>query len=299
MESPLVSYVVATYNRKDDLAECVRSILDQTYRPREVVVVSNSTDGTSDLFEGGPLDRDCIRYYHFDGRMGVTKARNVGYEKATGDLLLTLDDDAVLVDEAATDHVVDAFRSDDQLGALAFKSRNYYTGEIDTAEFPHRDNDQAFDEPFETTYFVGVGNALRRAALDEVGLYPDGFEYGFEELDLSFRLLDAGYRIRYDPRVTVEHKQSPAGRFPGRTVARKRLENRVRVSVRNLPWRFVVVSTLLWTAYAAYLARFDPRPILGAYRSLLGARRDLLRERDVIDEDTIRHLSAHQGRLYY
>ncbi|WP_254545801.1 glycosyltransferase family 2 protein [Halomarina pelagica] len=298
--APLVSYIIATYNRKNDLVECIKSVLEQEYRPREIIIISNSTDGTEGLFEfDGELNKDCIKFHQFNGRMGVAKARNVGYVIAAGDIFVTLDDDAILTDSQATNQIVDLFESYDRIGALAFRSINYYTGKVDTAEFPYRNNDRPFDEPFEATYFVGVGNALKRSAVDEVGLYPDTFEYGFEELDISLRLLDAGYRIRYVPSVTVKHKQSPHGRFPGRKVAQKRLENRIRVGVRHLPWKYVVVSSVLWTAYAFYLSKFDPRPVIRALYEIYASWNILMSDRNVIREDTIQKLVANSGRLYY
>ena len=97
-DGPLVSCVLATYNRADDLKEAITSVLEQEYRPLEIVVISDSTDGTDELFEeGGPFDIDRVHYHHFPGRMGVPRARNVGFERAAGEVLLTLDDDAVLL----------------------------------------------------------------------------------------------------------------------------------------------------------------------------------------------------------
>lgn len=297
--APLVSIVVATYNRKDDLVETLESVLAQEYNPIEIVVVSNSTDGTSDLFvDGGRFDRPAVEYIHDDGRMGVAEARNVGYRHAEGDLLVTIDDDAVFADSDALTRVVEAFETYPSLGALAFRSVDYGTGETATAEFPHRDNDRPVDEPFETTYFIGVGNALRASALDKVGLYPE-FKYSGEELDLSFRLLDAGYRIRYCPEVVVRHKRVQSGRFEDKRVLKWTFENRVQVSIRYLPWRFVLGSMLLWTGYTLYLAWFDPRPVFRGYVSLLRSIPDLLQQRDVIDAETLAHLKAHGGRLYY
>lgn len=88
-QSPLVSYVIATYNRPGDLAETLESVLNQEYEPLEVVVC-NSTDETPSLFEAGArFDRDRVRYFHYPERMGVPKARNVGYEHARGDILVT------------------------------------------------------------------------------------------------------------------------------------------------------------------------------------------------------------------
>lgn len=300
MDDPLVSYVVATYNRKEELEETLDSVLAQTYEPMEIVIVCNSDDGTSDLFnDGAKFDREEVRYYHSEERMGVPKARNYGYKLAQGKILVSIDDDAVITEANATEQIVTLFEENPNVGAVAFRSVDAQTGDVPTVEFPHRDNAKPFDESFETTYFLGVGHALQAEALEAAGPYPEDFGYSGEELDLSFRIVDAGYRIRYFPEATVEHKHAQSGRLTGREVIRLTLENRIRLSVRNLPWRYVVVSTVLWTGYVLYLARLDPRPVLYAYVSVLRSFGDLLDQRSPISGETVEYLKEHGGRLYY
>lgn len=297
--APTVSFVVATYNRRDDLVDCLDAILDQSYDDFEVVIVSNSTDGTSDLFStGGRFDRNKVRYYYESGRMGVAGARNRGFELAEGDVIVCVDDDAVLEDTGATERIVERFEGNPDLGALAFRSRNSETGETKSAELPHSGDHRSADESFETTYFVGVGHAIRASVLEEVGGYPE-FEYGFEELDLSFRLLEAGYRIRYCPDVVVEHKNVTAGRYDSNEVLRWRLENRTRIALRYLPWRHVLVSTIIWTAYVLLSARLWPMPVLQALWAVMTDLPTEISRREVLSAETIAYLRRHGGRLYY
>jgi len=296
-----VSFVIATYNRKDDVQETLESVLKQNYSDIEIVVVCNSDDGTAELFAQGSLfDRDEIRYFHFEERMGVPKARNTGIEKATGDVIITIDDDAILENPDVTQHVADEFSQNPDLGVLAFRSENYYTGEVAPKEFPDPPfNCWTPDEPFETTFFIGVGNAIRSQVFDEVGGYPNDFEYGVEELDLSLRIIDAGYRIKYDPNAAVLHKESPEGRLSDQYVIQKILENRIRTTIRNLPWRYVVVSTVIWLAHTLVRTNGDPRPALKAFRSVFHARRELMGQRDVIDGSTIKVIKKKSGPLYW
>lgn len=300
MDGPLVSYVVATYNRRDELERTLETVLAQTYEHYELIVVSNSDDGTSDLFrDGAKFDREEIRYFHMKGRMGPPRARNYGYEKARGEIIVSVDDDALFTADDAVERVVERFEAEPDLGVLAFKSVNSDTGEVPTAEFPHRNNDKPIDKPFDTTYFVGVGHAIRREALEDAGAYPGDFLYSGEELDLSFRIIDAGYRILYFPEVTVEHLHAQSGRLEDSEVIRLTLENRIRTSIRNLPWRYVIVSTVLWTGYVLYLARLDPRPVIYAYTSVLRSLGDLLDQRSPVSSETLEYLREHGGRLYY
>jgi GT2 family glycosyltransferase len=308
-----VSFVIATYNRKDDLVKSVEGVLSQEYRPLQLVVISNSTDGTRTLFEDeGRFDDSRVDFYHYDERMGVTGARNIGYKKATGDIIVNLDDDAILRDPSATERIVDLFESEPDLGAAAFRVVNHYSEQLEMplqpsgleqkipflppqATFP---SDEEITEPYETTYFPGCANALRASALEEVGTFPQYFFYGVEEEDLSFRLMDAGYSIKYLPTITVRHKRSPEGRIPKREEMQTTLENRIAVAVRNLPWRYAVQAAVLWTGSTLVRSNFDLPLIAAAYRNVLGKRDQLLEERSVLSSSTINHIKGLGGRLY-
>lgn len=297
----MISFVIATYNRKDDLRETLNSIFNQAYSNYEIVVICNSDDDTPELFyDEGRFNCQKIRYFHFPERMGVPKARNEGIKRASGEIIVTIDDDAVLDNPKVTTHIIESFAQDPDLGVIAFRSENYYTGQVADKEFPDPPyNQRSPDKEFETTFFVGVGNAISADVFEEIGYYAEEFEYGVEELDLSLRVVDAGWRIRYDPEVCVRHKESPEGRLPDREIITKMLENRIRTAVRNLPWRYVVVSTIIWSLYSLAQTRGDPRPVVSALCSVLNARDDLQNQRDVLDRQTLTYIKRKSGPLYW
>lgn len=298
MSNTLVSVVIATYNRRADLARAIESTLGQSYSNVEIVVVSNSDDGTNELFaEGARFDRPEITYLHDEERMGVAKARNVGYREASGDVVVTIDDDAEFQHENVLEELVSAFEADPDLGIVAFRIENAQTGEVET--LPRRRKDRSPEESFEACYFIGAGNAIRSSVFEVVGYYPHSFRYGAEELDLAYRALDAGFAIRYLPEASVIHKESPEGRFADSTVRQYLVENRLRFVVRNLPWRYAIPYMTIWTLYGLYLSKLDPRPTVRAYRNFLSERRDLLEQREVISDETIQYLKRHSGRLLY
>ena len=297
---PLVSFIVATYNRREDLKECIQSIIDQEYKNKEIIVISDSDNSEADLFTNrGHFDDNNIKYIHNTKRQGVPGARNAGFKLASGQIYITLDDDAVLASTDVTPTVVSKFTEDPELGAIAFQSIQTSSGKVQSYEFPHRSNSMPKDNEFETTYFIGVANALRAEALEVAGLYPEEFEYGFEELDISFRIIDEGYKIYYLPAAKVYHKEAPEGRYPDNIIVKKRIENRIRVSLRNLPWRAVIVSTLVWVAYGFWMAKGDPRPIIEAFKAIKSDKVKLVKERDVIDTNSFNYIKSLDGRLYW
>lgn len=300
-EPPIVSFVLATYNRPEDLTEAVESVLEQHYRPIEVIVVSSSTDGAADRFEhGGRFDEDFVHYLHVDERVGVPEARNIGYDHASGEFVVTIDDDATLKDPEATDRLVSLFREHEDVGIVAFQSRNYDTGELIRMEIP---DPPTFGtpptEPYRTSCFIGVGNAIRRSAFRAAGPYPGHFRYGFEEMDLSLRVIDAGYDILYAPSIAVYHKNSPEGRLPDAETEQRRIENRIKLAVRNLPWRYVLFTTLLWSGYWLARSGLDVVALGRILRRVVEQRRVLLDERRVIDRETIALLKSRRSMLFF
>lgn len=297
---PLVSFVLATYNRPDDLAEAIESILAQAYESIEVVVVSSSTDETRDLFAaGGRFDRDDVQYHEFDERMGVPAARNIGYDLASGDVLVTIDDDAILAHPGATTEVVSLFEEHDDVGVVAFQSRSYETDEPILMEIPDPPTMRAVpDEQYRASSFCGVGNAIRRELIDDVGKFPADFVYGFEEHDLSLRLLDRGWDILYAPSIQVYHKRTPKERLPPAVSRERQVENRIRLAVRNLPWRYVLFTTLVWSLYLVVTARLSPRPVVRILGNICRQRDALLAERRVIDRRTLKLLKSRNTLLF-
>ena len=101
-----LSIVIPTYNRKDDLVACINSLLRQDLDASrlEIIVVDNgpSTDGTDVFMKEMEALHSHIQYIQTTEK-GCIVARNMGFARATGEILLTTDDDIELLhDDALT-----------------------------------------------------------------------------------------------------------------------------------------------------------------------------------------------------
>ncbi|EMA56197.1 glycosyltransferase family 2 protein [Halococcus thailandensis] len=301
--NPSVSFVVATYNRSDDLVEAIDSILDQHHRPIEIIIISNSTDDDHEhekewFCEEGQFDRAEVRYCHFAERMGAPKAKNRGLEQATGEIIVQLDDDAVIKDPSATDCIIETFREHKDVGIQAFQSRNYHTDELKRDEVPDPPEfEMTPTTAYRTTNFIGLGVAFRRDVLEKTGLYPENFVYGFEEMDLSFRVHDTGYDILYTPSVAIHHKKAPEGRLSSIETKERLVENRIKLALRNLPWRYVVFTTLFWSVYGLVLTR-QFASLVRIYRRLYASWREALTARHVVSARTIARIKSRKTMLF-
>lgn len=90
--SPLISVIIPSYNRSKFLLRAIDSILIQSYKNFELIVVDDgSTDGTFELIES-LIKLNQIKYIRIENS-GVAKARNVGAKNANGKFLAFLDSD--------------------------------------------------------------------------------------------------------------------------------------------------------------------------------------------------------------
>ena len=89
---PLVSVVIPTHNRAQILLRAIRSVLAQTYRELEIVVVVDGNDPQTTAVLSGVGDAR-LRWIEVKERVGGSEARNVGIRNATGEWVALLDDD--------------------------------------------------------------------------------------------------------------------------------------------------------------------------------------------------------------
>ena len=93
---PKVSVIIPTYNRAELLREAIDSVLAQTYKDFELIVVDdNSTDNTKDAVEGYTKNFQNIRYAVNRHKKGASGARNAGIESASGEWIAFLDSDDI------------------------------------------------------------------------------------------------------------------------------------------------------------------------------------------------------------
>ena len=92
-EKPLITVIVPVYNILEYLPRCVHSIIAQTYRNLEILLVDDgSTDGTGKLCDDLAVEDERIRVFHKENG-GSSSARNLGLQHATGEYVGFVDSD--------------------------------------------------------------------------------------------------------------------------------------------------------------------------------------------------------------
>jgi glycosyltransferase involved in cell wall biosynthesis len=105
-ESPLVSCIMPTFDRRPFVAGAIRHFLRQDYPSRELVILDDGTDPIADLVPADPR----IRYLRLEGRRRLGAKRNLACEEARGDVIVHWDDDDWMASRRLTYQVGELLR---------------------------------------------------------------------------------------------------------------------------------------------------------------------------------------------
>lgn len=236
----------------------------------EVLVVAQAADL--------PPQPPGVEVVRLDRNVGIPAGRNRGVEASRGDVVLFLDDDGWYPSPRLAAHVRDAFSRDPRLGVLSFRVCDPAGGPGARRHVPRlRAGDPGRSSA--VTTFLGGACAIRREAFDRVGGLPGQFFYAHEETDFAWRVIDAGYRVRYDAGAVLYHPPTVPTRHDD--FYRLNARNRVWLARRNLPWPLAAGYLFNWflltlarersvRAVRAWLAGFRE-----GWRSQAGPRRPI------------------------
>jgi len=192
---PRVSVIIPCYNTAEFVAETLDSVLAQTYRDFEVVVVNDGSPDTPDLERALEPYRDRIVYvYQQNG--GPSSARNTGIATAQGELIALLDSD----DQWTPDYLefqvaqMDADTSVD----IVFPNMVFFgpteNGKRLAVEKSSPMPEVTFTAVVTERCVVVVSVLARKAALERAGLFDERIRLS-EDYDLWLRCLKTGSRI--------------------------------------------------------------------------------------------------------
>jgi GT2 family glycosyltransferase len=265
--------------------------------PYEVIIIDNSGDAVID-----PAPRSAIeqRIEASGENLGAVGGRNRGMSLARGQFWIFIDDDAIWHDDQDAARMLTLLQSDERIGAVAVKSLAP-DGIPIRVEYPHPNKAYiaAQQSPVDVPYFYSMGLSLRADVVRQVGDLPERFSIYMEEVDLSYRVLDAGYRIVYAPDVAVYHHRSDLGRpTKGANYWYQNALNKCRMAWRFLPLPYPLTTGVAWSGLI-FLKTRRIGIVWRMWRQLWSERALLAQERNVIKPQTLKHLRSVGARLLY
>jgi len=206
-----LSVVICTYNRADRLGilfDALRKLrIEENFGAEFIFIDNNSSDNTRAEIEifaksvGFPVD------YIFEKKRGSSAARNAGINSASGSVVVVLDDDC-LPDSEWLANIATYFSQQD-VDVAGGKVLLYNPLDLpmsirtSDSEIPLQSLDQLFGT------IPGCNMAFRKKVLEHIGLFDEDLGAGLplagEDVDLIYRALRNGYRLRYTPTFCVYH----------------------------------------------------------------------------------------------
>lgn len=231
MTSPgRLDIAICTYRSRERVLVCLASLREAAPDASVIVIDNNSGDGTVDAVRS---QFPTVRTISADANLGFARATNLAIREGDAPALLVLNPDTVLPAEAVdrllavlderTDVAVVGprlVREDGTFDHAARRSFPTIVGALGHFAGVGRRRSGGrlaqYRAPENTGGYVDAVNGafmlIRRAALVEVGLFDEGYWMYMEDLDLSRRLADVGWKTWYEPSVTVTHvKGASAG----------------------------------------------------------------------------------------
>lgn len=288
--SPIISIVIITWNRKKDVLETIQAVYDQAFKEFEIIVVDNgSKDGTVESIKQAYPQ---VKLVPLDCNMGVSHARNAGIAIADGEIIVCLDSDAS-PSENMLGNIVNKFQLNPNLGVINSKIVNAFTGQIDNiAGWSYSENDLKFQNTeFLSFSFSEGGCAIRKEVFNKVGLFWEHLFFGCEGMELSLRVLDAGYDILYYPESLVFHRASPHSRIQGASREEMLFNHTLSVYLLRYPWWMFMIFVPLKTGavFVRAIRHGYWMSILRGWKDFLLQSPSVLKERKPIRNTTALH----------
>lgn len=215
-----ISIVIPTANRPDTIARAIEKIYDNLTKPHEVIVVDQSQDQQTFSALKQFIDNNTVIYLKDTGT-GASRARNIGWHHATGEIVAFTDDDA-WVDSKWLETITNTFqRNDLNIGMMGGKIIPVYEQREPEWTIPSKweyvlpayDQGDVLGTYPESKGPASVNCSIRRSLLEQYGGFNEDFGpnigrtipiYG-EDADLTERVRKDGFDIIYNPECIVYH----------------------------------------------------------------------------------------------
>jgi GT2 family glycosyltransferase len=247
------SVVIPTKNRPETLRRTLESLRATYPAPHEVLVIDGDEDGSARPLVLG-LHDDGLSLHYVHSEPSLTRQRNVGIERASGDVLVFLDDDVTLPHDlfaklarpyeeggvvGATGWVIEPRHGERLGGPPSFLRRLVLPG---SRRYPGRFTRYGYpryvvvaDGPCDVEFMPGCFMSARREAAARVRFDERLAAYALaEDEDFSYRLSRLG-RVVYLPDVVVVHEKLGFRSFDSRDFGRLVVRNRAYLFRKNFP----------------------------------------------------------------
>jgi len=172
----LASIIVVTKNHSAYLTKCLNSILNQSYKNFEVIIIDhNSSDNTAEIIKKFKSDK--IKYFLNTESKGIASVRNYGIKKSNGNYIFFTDSDCMPAKNWVEEGMQILLNND--VAGVEGKT---------IAENQNFGVSQHFVENYEGGQYQTCNIAYKRENLIECGMFNEKYRIAYEDLDIAIRI---------------------------------------------------------------------------------------------------------------
>lgn len=199
-----ISVQICSYNRSHLLERSLRALMAQDLPPDEYEIVfvdDGSTDGSADMARKLASEAACPIKVLSKPNDGLSRARNLGIRNCEGEIILFMDDDTFADPALLREH----------LGVHEQYPNAVVTGWVNHIEELDPPEPRKYVmADYSRSFFWTSNVSVRKKYVDEVGGFADEFrEYGWEDMELGFRLKNLGLKKYVNEKAIVSHYKPP------------------------------------------------------------------------------------------
>lgn len=303
-------FIVATRNRPKHLLDAIRSLVAQTVLPAELCIV----DSSDEVPARGEIERLSeqagirLDYVH-PAPVGLTRQRNLGVDRTSGDPVFFIDDDVWMEPDVHEEVLAEYDRWGTELGGvrgtwleppaasgLSTMWRRLFGMETWRPEASGRMRPGFFTdvittspEPRTVESFVGWFMSFRREVFAHERFDENLGDYAFkEDSDFSYRVARRGYVLVQTPRARIVHAKTGDQRLTPFELQRMNMANHVYLHRKNMPQTTKYRAALWWGMTGTFILNlgkvlqtrdrgYATGMIAGAWDQLNGKRRSTTR----------------------
>lgn len=211
----IVSVNLTTYNRALILSKCLESIINQTYRNIEIIIIDDcSSDNTTEIVKKYQVKDNRIKYFRHSTNFGNAQARNTALENCKGFYVAFIDDDDEWIDKDKIKKQVEIFEnSDDQkLGIVCsgiIRSKGNGQKRVEIAKMPKDIKYQVLKGGFIHNSTV----LTKKNILEEVGGFDLNLSRGVDSEFFRRMIVLYGYNVIFMEAITTQYNEDSENRM--------------------------------------------------------------------------------------
>ena len=207
MNYPKVSIIIPTYNRANLLSRAIKSVLNQTFKDFELIIVDDgSTDNTKQVVEKFQKEDSRIKYIWQENSGAPARPKNTGIKNAKGNYIAFLDDDDEWLPEKL-EKQLKLFESSSNLGfvgcnILVTNNKNKKSSKV--YKMPTYSESIFFEKLFEGNFILTSSCVvIKREVLNKIGLFDENLKFG-DDWDLWLRIAKK-YKFDFAPEFLIKY----------------------------------------------------------------------------------------------